>query len=254
VADGRPSVLLRLLLVVAGLGLLAVGVVWKQLPRAGEPRIEAALELVGIHDGKQSYAWVLYTRSGALLIDTGGDAEGTRLLQELAARKLEPKDVHTVLLTHGHPDHWAAAHLFPQARVRVGPGELAVMKGERKLKSPVGRLLGSGLMERPPLPTRLEELQDGQVLELDGEQLRVLHVPGHTPGSVMYLWRDILFTGDSLVGSPDGVKLAPSFFSEDVGGNRQSLKRLVDEPFTRIADGHTGVTGNARLRLRALLK
>jgi glyoxylase-like metal-dependent hydrolase (beta-lactamase superfamily II) len=247
-------VLLRLLLVVAGLGLLVAGLVWRQLPRAGEPRIEAALELVGIHDGRQSYAWVLHTRSGALLVDTGGDADGKRLLQELAARKLEPKDVHTVLLTHGHPDHWAAAHLFPQARVLVGPGELAVMKGEHRLKSPVGRLLGSGLMKRPPLPAKLEELQDGQVLELDGEQLRVLHVPGHTPGSVMYLWRDILFTGDSLVGGPKGVALAPSFFSEDVGGNRQSLKRLVDEPFTRIADGHTGLTPNARLRLRALLK
>lgn len=253
-ADARPSVLLRLLLVLAGLGLLAVGFVWKQLPRAGEPRIEAALELVGLHDGRQSYAWVLRTRSGALLIDTGGDADGRLLLRELAAQKLEPKDVHTVLLTHGHPDHWAAAHLFPQARVLVGPGETAVVKGERKLKSPVGRLLGSGLMEAPPRPEKVEELQDGQVLELDGEQLRVLHVPGHTPGSVMYLWRDILFTGDSLIGGPDGVKLAPSVFSEDVGGNRESLKRLVDEPFTCIADGHAGLTCNARLKLRALLK
>jgi glyoxylase-like metal-dependent hydrolase (beta-lactamase superfamily II) len=245
-------VVLRGLLVLGGLGLLAAGVAWKQLPKATEPRIEAALEVVGIHDG-QSYAWVMRTPNGAALIDTGGDSSGRELLKELRAEGLEPEQVHTLLITHGHKDHWSAAHLFPKARVLVGPGEAGVMRGETALHSVAGRVLAR-LGESPPVPENLEEVQGGQTLDVDGEQLRVFHVPGHTPGSVMYLWRDILFSGDSLLGGSGEVVLAPFVFSESTVQNRQSLKPLVDEPFTRLADGHTGITSNARLKLRALLK
>lgn len=251
-ADGRPSLVLRGLLVLGGLGMLAAGVAWSRVPRAGEPRIEAAPEVVGINDG-QSYAWVLRTRNGAALIDTGADAQGEALLAELRQEGLEPEDVHTVLVTHGHRDHWSAAHLFPRARVLVGPGEARVVRGERPLHSLAGQFLAR-FTKAPPLPEHLEEVDGGQMLEVDGESLRVFHVPGHTPGSVMYLWRDILFTGDSLLGGPEGVVLAPGVFSESPKQNRESLEQLEDVPFTRIADGHAGLTSNARLKLRALLK
>lgn len=253
-ADGRPSLLLRGLLVLGGLGMLAVGVAWKQVPRGNEPRIEAAPEVVGVSDGRSySYAWVLRTRNGAALIDTGADASGETLLAELRQEGLTPEDVHTVLVTHGHRDHWSAAHLFPKARVLVGPGEAQVVRGERALHSLVGGFLAR-FTKMPPLPERLEEVEAGQTLDVDGESLRVFHVPGHTPGSVMYLWRDILFSGDSLLGGSGGVVLAPLVFSESTKQNRESLEQLKDVPFTRIADGHVGLTSNARLKLRALLK
>ncbi|WP_395831580.1 MBL fold metallo-hydrolase [Archangium violaceum] len=251
-ADGRPSLLLRGLLVLGGLGMLAAGVAWKQVPRASEPRIEAAPEVVGLSDG-QSYAWVMRTRNGAALIDTGADASGEKLLAELRQEGLKPEDVHTVLVTHGHRDHWSAAHLFPKARVLVGPGEAEVVRGERALHSLAGRFLAR-FTKQPPLPERLEEVEAGQTLDVDGESLRVFHVPGHTPGSVMYLWRDILFSGDSLLGGSGEVVLAPTVFSESTKENRKSLEQLKDVPFTRIADGHVGLTSNARLKLRALLK
>lgn len=41
-------------------------------------------------------------------------------------------------------------------------------------------------------------LEDGDGVELGGESIEVIHTPGHTPGSVCYLWRDALFTGDTL--------------------------------------------------------
>ena len=44
------------------------------------------------------------------------------------------------------------------------------------------------------------QIKDGDVFEFaDGEELKVITTPGHTPGSISFLWRDRLFTGDSLL-------------------------------------------------------
>jgi glyoxylase-like metal-dependent hydrolase (beta-lactamase superfamily II) len=47
--------------------------------------------------------------------------------------------------------------------------------------------------------TAAVQLEDGQVLRFGGEQIKALHTPGHTAGSMSYLWRDHVFTGDSLL-------------------------------------------------------
>ncbi len=44
------------------------------------------------------------------------------------------------------------------------------------------------------------QIKDGDVFEFgEGEQVKVIATPGHTPGSISFLWRDRLFTGDSLL-------------------------------------------------------
>lgn len=43
------------------------------------------------------------------------------------------------------------------------------------------------------------QLEDGEVLEFGDESIRVIATPGHTPGSLSYLWRDRVFTGDTLM-------------------------------------------------------
>ncbi|WP_225410091.1 MBL fold metallo-hydrolase [Stigmatella hybrida] len=250
-ADSGPSKWLRAVFVLGGLAVLGLAAVWPSLPKRGPSRVEVGEALTGVNTG-QSYAWVLKTEDGAVLVDAGGDAEGKALLQELSAQGLSPEDVHSILITHGHIDHWAGAHLFPNARVWVGPGETAILLGRVPLKSPVGRL--TGLLPRPPVPTQLEAARDGEELDLDGEKVLALHVPGHTPGSMMYLWRDVLFTGDSLVHSNSGLAPAPFLMSESRAQNVASLRKLAEVPFTRTADGHSGVTDNAREALRGLLR
>ncbi|MBF5043832.1 MBL fold metallo-hydrolase [Aggregicoccus sp. 17bor-14] len=240
------------MLILGGVALLLAAALVSQLPRAGDARIEAAPEVVGVYDG-QSYAWILRTKNGAALIDTGMEPDGEHLLRELAAEGLGLRDVHTVLLTHGHRDHWGAAHLFPDARVLVGPGEEDVIAGVVKLHAPLVRLFDQ-LTPAPQPPARMETLFDGQVLELDGERLRVLHLPGHTPGSVAFLWHDLLFTGDALMARRGGVGPPPFFLCEDAAQARESLRVLLELPFTRIADGHTGLTENAKAKLREALE
>ena len=77
---------------------------------------------------------------------------------------------------------------------------------------------------------------EGDVLELAGLSLRVLHTPGHTPGSVCLLCQDVLFSGDTLFAGSCGRTDLP-------GGSwttiRESLRRLaaIDGDFT-VCPGH----------------
>jgi len=253
VAKDSPSKLARALLILLGLGMLGAAWGWTQMPPKGPARIEVMPGLSGVLLDGYSYAWVLKTANGAVLVDAGMDAKGKHLLAELASAGLRPEQVHTVLITHGHLDHWGGAHLFPQARVIVGPGEAAVLQGSFEQKSLVGRV--TRRMARPPLPARLEEAKDGQELSLDGETIRVIHVPGHTPGSALYLWRDVLFTGDSLVkGRKGGLGPSPFIFSESNEQTVASVAKLREVSFSRVADGHTGLTEDAKPLVLKLLK
>ncbi|MHB8875469.1 MAG: MBL fold metallo-hydrolase [Myxococcaceae bacterium] len=250
-AKPAKSVLGRVLLVLGGVLLLAFAIVYPKLPRAGDPRIEASLAVVGVDTGG-SYAWVLRTAHGAALVDCGADEKGGAILAELARQGLAAADVHTVLLTHGHRDHWAACSLFPKAKAFLGPGEGAYVRGEKKY----GALISLGEKIYPGLtpPAALAELKGDEVLDVDGEGIRVVGVPGHTPGAVAYLWRELLFTGDALLRQGKGVAPAPSFFCDDPAQAKASLHKVVALPFTRIADGHTGVTEDARQKLLRYLR
>ena len=81
------------------------------------------------------------------------------------------------LETHVHADHITASGLLRQ---QVGA------------QTGVSQLCGA--------ETADIQIQDGDVFEFaDGEQIKVIATPGHTPGSISFLWRDRVFTGDALL-------------------------------------------------------
>ena len=211
------------------------------------PRIQAAPGVVGIEAGG-AYAWIVRTAHGAVLIDAGLDATGTAIIAELKAEGVEPRQVQAVLITHGHPDHYAAARLFETATVAAGSADVAMMRGDNTHYSAFGRVIGA-VMPLPPAPPVIAALRGGEQLEFDGASFRVIATPGHSPGSVMFLYQDVLFTGDSLMRKKDGVAIVPSFFSEDARRNRDSLRALEPLTFDKIADGHAGVASGAREKL-----
>lgn len=80
------------------------------------------------------------------------------------------------LETHAHADHLTSA------------GQLAEHAGA-KTAAPAGC----------GITTAAVQLQDGDVLTFGSERLTALHTPGHTAGSMCYLWRDHILTGDTLL-------------------------------------------------------
>jgi glyoxylase-like metal-dependent hydrolase (beta-lactamase superfamily II)/rhodanese-related sulfurtransferase len=80
------------------------------------------------------------------------------------------------LETHVHADHITASGLLRQ---RLGA------------QTAVSQLCGAGNADI--------QIQDGDIFAFgDDEQLKVIATPGHTPGSISFLWRDRVFSGDSL--------------------------------------------------------
>jgi len=155
----------------------------------------------------------------ALLVDAADDAP---LIRELAAG-FQPV---AVVQTHGHPDHvraWDALRADPGLEIWGHEGDLHLF---------------------PRAPDRL--LSDGQSLAVGTHSVEVLHVPGHTPGSLLFSVHGAeqhwLVTGDTLFpGGPGNTAGDPVAHALIMDGLEQRVfERFGDD--TRVLPGHGDMT------------
>lgn len=101
------------------------------------------------------------------------------------ARSLTDRPVFPVL-SHGHIDH--VYHLEDFSEVWLHSGDIPLLKGK-----------GIGTRKIKPLPV-IHELADGDTIDLGGRLLDVIHIPGHTMGSILLLDRNTrgLLSGDTF--------------------------------------------------------
>jgi hydroxyacylglutathione hydrolase len=152
------------------------------------PRVEAEPGVVGVEAGG-AYAWIVRTDHGAVLVAAGLDSSGNAILAELRSQGVSRDAVHAVLITHGHPDHYAAAERFPKARILLGAGDIAMTRGDTSHYATFGKIMAK-VMPLPPAPVVTTALRGGEQLEFDGARFDVIATAGHSPGSVMYLYKD----------------------------------------------------------------
>jgi glyoxylase-like metal-dependent hydrolase (beta-lactamase superfamily II) len=196
---------------------------------------------------RATFNYVVPVEGGVVLVDAGFDEAGVSIRRVIGERR-----VLAVLLTHAHIDHKAAAHLF-DAPVYVGRGDLPWFDDDWHLRA-IGPAAGRRFFGRALRPARLVPVDHREVVEVGGARFIAHSVPGHTPGSVAWQFRDVLFTGDAAH-SPDGELLypAPWTVSENPRQAWRSLRRFVDVDFDTILDGHYGRTDGARRLLRRTL-
>ncbi len=121
-----------------------------------------------------TYTYVLFDEAtrDALIIDPVDD----QLERDLAVLRQYGLKLVWAVETHAHADHITSA------------GQLAEHAGAR-----------TAAPEGCGITTAALQLRNGDVLPFGNEQLRVLHTPGHTAGSMSYVWRGHAFTGDTLL-------------------------------------------------------
>jgi sulfur dioxygenase len=121
-----------------------------------------------------TYSYLLFdsTTRDALFIDP----VDSQLERDLALLRDHALKLVWTVETHAHADHITSA------------GQLVEHTGAR-----------TAAPEGCGIATAATQLGDGDVLQFGGEQVRVIHTPGHTAGSVSYLWRNHVFTGDTLL-------------------------------------------------------
>lgn len=180
-------------------------------------------------------AW-LTGRTEAVVIDPGFDTRSVlRLLEE---RRLRPA---AILNTHGHVDHIAGnasiKAAFPEAPLIIGRDEAALLSDpEANMSAPFG------LPVRSPEADRL--VGDGDEVEAAGFRFRVREIPGHSPGSVVYIAEQfdppIVFGGDVLFAGSVGRTDFGGDFPLLRSGIRSKLFVLPDA--TRVYPGHGPAT------------
>jgi glyoxylase-like metal-dependent hydrolase (beta-lactamase superfamily II) len=207
---------------------LGVGTIAYSLFGGNAPIVDGvapAPEVRIVKDGFVSFGVVEAGPGKVLLIDAGKDPTGKAILDELARRQLGNEAVSAIFLTHGHPDHSAGVHLFPNAAVYVLAADVALAEGREGSHGPI-----SGLMSPKPNGTHITRaLHDDETVVVGSASVRVFAVPGHTPGSAAYLVDGVLFLGDSAGLKSNGTLAgAPWAATDNSAQNHASLKALAD--------------------------
>ncbi|MGX6606373.1 MBL fold metallo-hydrolase [Micromonosporaceae bacterium Da 78-11] len=148
-------------------------------------------------------AYLLRCGADQLLIDAANDAPTLLAL-------LGDTGLTTVVTTHRHPDHWQALTEVVEA---TGATSLA------------------HAADAAEIPVVTDTLRDGDIVEVGGCSLEVIHVVGHTPGSIVLLHQGPagsahLWTGDSLF--PGGVG--------NTRKNKANFATLIDDVEHKLFD------------------
>jgi glyoxylase-like metal-dependent hydrolase (beta-lactamase superfamily II) len=167
----------------------------------------------------------------ALLIDAAAQPE--RIADVVGAADTRP-DLRHLVTTHRHQDHWQAL------------GAVAGMFETRQIAHP---------LDAPELPIPMDELvEHGATIGFGNVELEVIHLRGHTPGSIALLHRDAagphLFTGDSLFpGGPGKTWSAEDFGSLISDLESRIFGELPDETWVYPGHGDDTTLGTERPHL-----
>lgn len=93
-------------------------------------------------------------------------------------------------------------------------------------------------------------LEDNQVLDIGKNQIRVIHTPGHTPGSVCFLIEKYLISGDTLFPGGPGKTSSPENFRQIVESITQKIYSLPDETVCYPGHGPETTVGESKEEYR----
>jgi glyoxylase-like metal-dependent hydrolase (beta-lactamase superfamily II) len=199
--------------------------------------------------------WHVRGRDRDLLVDSGmGVVSLRRQVALLAERPI------LALASHAHYDHIGAHHEFADRLVH--PAEADLMERPSRTGTLADIYVTDALFAAlPPVPgwcadryevepapaTRL--VDEGDAIDLGDRHFEVLHLPGHSPGSIG-LWEErtgILFSGDAIY---DGELIDDAYHS-NLDDYIRTMRRLRDYPATVVHGGHYPSFGRERLRALA---
>lgn len=222
-----------------------------------------------VHEFLRANIWLIEGRDRDLLVDTGNGIApllpAVRVLQEDPRKPLLP------VATHTHSDHMGGMHEFPERLVhRLEAEALATVADAACLvtaqfPASLLREIAADGLELPDVlvtaaphdgfdpatfvvqaTTATRTVDEGDAIDLGDRVFAVLHLPGHSPGSIG-LWEEtsgILFSGDAVY--RDGP-LLDQMPGSDIDAYVRTMERLRDLPVTTVHGGHDPSFSRERL-------
>ena len=208
---------------------------------------------------------VLTSGDEVALVDAGARGSVAPISSGLKAMGLSLEQVALIVLTHYHPDHCGGLGGLARAtaaRVAVHRKEADVVSGKEVVPSPFRNSLIAGVTR--PFVSRLYgepvkvdyPLDDQERLPFD-DDVRIIHTPGHTPGSIsLYVAsKKVLIVGDALQYKFGRLRPPAQPVTLDPVQAAESLEKLLSVDFDTICFSHFApLKRNAKDALRQLVE
>lgn len=177
----------------------------------------------------QTNCYLVSLGSDIFVVDPGDEA--AKIIAEI--EKIKEPNVKYIFLTHGHYDHVLAvddlAIKYPKASVVIHQEDKYLYQNLTKQ----GSFLNKNLH---PLKAETTPISEGSILNFAEKKIEVIHLPGHTKGSVGYLFDNLFFSGDTIFYHNYGRIDLPW---SDPGSMKDSIEKALSLPDkTKILPGH----------------
>jgi hydroxyacylglutathione hydrolase len=173
--------------------------------------------------------YILQSDTAAIVIDPGDEPE--RIVRFIQDIKVQPSQI---IATHTHFDHVLGVGTV-RAKLKIPflihQDDLSMLES---MQSRVRQFMG---FEVPPPPKVDGYIKDGDSLKVGDETIRVLHTPGHSPGSISLSGNGYVLTGDALFNQSIGRTDLP-------GGDLNTLIHSIREKLFKLDDDTTVYPGH----------
>jgi glyoxylase-like metal-dependent hydrolase (beta-lactamase superfamily II) len=209
---------------------------------------------LGFMHPKVIASYLVDTREGPFLIETGPDTTFENLARALGELGYSTEDIKKVFVTHIHLDHSGAAWHF----ARSGSTIYVHPNGARHLADPTKLLASARMIYKEqmeelwgrvePIDTKsLHPLGDGETVVYGGVEIRAIQTFGHASHHNSYLVENAMFTGDSGGIRIENERIIPPTPPPDVNIEEwiNSIEKMMDTKADLIYPTHFGEFKNA---------
>lgn len=181
---------------------------------------------------KGAYTYIILGKE-IILVDTGLRWKGKGILRELAAINIKLEDIKHIVLTHHDLDHVGNAAMLQRlsgAKLWADSKDIPYIKGDKK-RPGIKRVFSIiNKVERP------DEIYayNGQTKIGD---IQIVPTPGHTPGHVCILYKDVLFAGDLVKCKKEKIEPYPNM-NCDKELLKKSIKGISPISFKWVCPAH----------------